>query len=95
MKTLRPMAGDPLLQAAFGKPATRVLPENSPEYIRTCRIASEHIPIASTIQWEPGLIPGSRPANFAHGPQRENNGPNIRILDGENPENAVRQWLNK
>jgi len=59
MKHLYPLAGHPLLQAAFAKPVTCILPENSPEHIKTHYIAPDHSPIAPIIRWELGLNPGS------------------------------------
>ena len=59
MKSLRPLAGHPLVQAAFDKPVTVILPENSPEYITTHNIASDRSPIAPIIRRELGLRPGS------------------------------------
>ena len=66
MKNLHPMAGYPPLQAAFDKPAACILPENSPEYIKTHRIASDRSPIAPIIQWELGLNPGGLKAPRWH-----------------------------
>ena len=60
MKSLSPTGGHPLLQAAFGKPAPVIIPENAPEYVRTHFIASDGAPIHPIIRRELGLNPGSR-----------------------------------
>lgn len=59
MKSLRPMAGHPLLRVAFDKPMRVTLPENSPECVKTYLIASDGTPVAPIIQRELGLNPGS------------------------------------